>query len=179
MVEFVGKRTQFAADNNCGRCVPCREGTELLRDLYDEAFVENRTTGFEDVRESVQAFPPERVEEVTGVPHMKIVAAAETIAEAETCVFGWTLGLTEHSHGTERGIAMANLAAITGTLGKPGAGVSPFRGQNNVQGGGDMGPLPDSARGARSYGGITAVPTRLYLSGRWSRCDRVATSGPR
>jgi formate dehydrogenase major subunit len=63
-------------------------------------------------------------------------------------VFGWTLGLTEHSHGTENVLAMANLAAITGNLGKPGTGVSPFRGQNNVQGGGgDMGPLPDNFPG--------------------------------
>ena len=76
------------------------------------------------------------------------VAAAETIAAADACVFGWTLGLTEHSHGTENVMAMANLAAVTGNLGKPGAGVSPFRGQNNVQGGGgDMGTLPGSLPG--------------------------------
>jgi formate dehydrogenase major subunit len=117
-------------------------------DLYDETFVAGRTTGFEDVREAVQEFTPERVEEVTGVPREEIVSAAETIAAADRCVFGWTLGLTEHSHGTENVIAMANLAAITGNLGKPGAGVSPFRGQNNVQGGGgDMGPLPDNFPG--------------------------------
>ncbi|PHQ37454.1 formate dehydrogenase subunit alpha [Halorubrum persicum] len=117
-------------------------------DLYDEAFVEERTTGFEAVREAVQEFTPERVEEVTGVPHEEIVSAAETIADADRCVFGWTLGLTEHSHGTENVMAMANLAAVTGNLGKPGTGVSPFRGQNNVQGGGgDMGPLPDNFPG--------------------------------
>jgi formate dehydrogenase major subunit len=120
----------------------------INNDLYDETFVEERTTGFEDVRESVQEFTPERVEEVTGVPHEEIVSAAETIAEADACTFGWTLGLTEHSHGTENVLAMANLAAVTGNLGKPGAGVSPFRGQNNVQGGGgDMGPLPDNFPG--------------------------------
>ena len=117
-------------------------------DLHDEAFVEERTTGFEEVVESVQEFTPDRVEEITGVPHEEIVSAAETIAAADTCVFGWTLGLTEHSHGTENVIAMANLAAVTGNLGKPGTGVSPFRGQNNVQGGGgDMGPLPDNFPG--------------------------------
>ena len=117
-------------------------------DLHDEAFVEERTTGFEEVVESVQEFTPDRVEEITGVPNEEIVSAAETIAAADTCVFGWTLGLTEHSHGTENVIAMANLAAVTGNLGKPGTGVSPFRGQNNVQGGGgDMGPLPDNFPG--------------------------------
>jgi len=117
-------------------------------DLHDEEFVAERTTGFEEVKESVQEFGPDRVEEVTGVPHEEVVSAAETIAAADRCVFGWTLGLTEHSHGTENVIAMANLAAVTGNLGKPGTGVSPFRGQNNVQGGGgDMGPLPDNFPG--------------------------------
>jgi formate dehydrogenase major subunit len=120
----------------------------INNDLYDESFVAKRTTGFEEIREAVQEFTPERVEEVTGVPREEIASAAETIAAADRCVFGWTLGLTEHSHGTENVVAMANLAAITGNLGKPGAGVSPFRGQNNVQGGGgDMGPLPDNFPG--------------------------------
>jgi len=120
----------------------------LNNDLQDDQFVEARTNGIEDVRESVQEFTPERVEEVTGVPPEEIASAAETIADADACVFGWTLGLTEHSHGTENVLAMANLAAVTGNLGKPGTGVSPFRGQNNVQGGGgDMGPLPDNFPG--------------------------------
>ena len=140
----------------------------IEENLYDEAFVENRTTGFEAVRESVQEFTPERVEEITGVPHEEIVSAAETIAAADTCVFGWTLGLTEHSHGTENVIAMANLAAITGNLGRPGTGVSPFRGQNNVQGGGgDMGPLPDNFPG---YQDIADDEIRAKFEDAWS-CD--------
>ncbi|MFB6173562.1 MAG: formate dehydrogenase subunit alpha, partial [Halobacteriales archaeon] len=134
-------------------------------DLYDETFVAERTTGFEEVREAVQEFTPERVEEVTGVPHEEIVAAAETVAAADRCVFGWTLGLTEHSHGTENVVAMANLAAVTGNLGKPGAGVSPFRGQNNVQGGGgDMGPLPDNFPG---YQDIKDDEVRAKFEDAW------------
>jgi formate dehydrogenase major subunit len=137
----------------------------IEEDLYDETFVAERTTGFEDVKESVAEFTPERVEEVTGVPHDEIVSAAETIAAADTCVFGWTLGLTEHSHGTENVIAMANLAAVTGNLGKPGAGVSPFRGQNNVQGGGgDMGPLPDNFPG---YQDIADDEVRAKFEDAW------------
>ena len=137
-------------------------------DLYDEEFVDERTTGFQDVTESVQEFTPERVEEISGVPHEEIVSAAETIAEADTCVFGWTLGLTEHSHGTENVIAMANLAAITGNLGKPGTGVSPFRGQNNVQGGGgDMGPLPDNFPG---YQDVADDEIRAKFEDAWD-CD--------
>jgi len=137
-------------------------------DLHDEAFVAERTTGFEDVREAVQEFTPERVEEVTGVPPAEIEAAAETIAAADTCVFGWTLGLTEHSHGTENVMAMANLAAVTGNLGEPGTGVSPFRGQNNVQGGGgDMGPLPDNFPG---YQDVADDEVRAKFEDAWD-CD--------
>jgi len=134
-------------------------------DLHDESFVDERTTGFEDVKEAVQEFTPERVEEVTGVPPEEIAAAAETVAAADACVFGWTLGLTEHSHGTENVMAMANLAAVTGNLGKPGAGVSPFRGQNNVQGGGgDMGPLPDNFPG---YQDIADDEIRAKFEDAW------------
>ena len=140
----------------------------IENDLYDEAFVTERTTGFEDVAAAVQEFTPERVEDVTGVPPEEIASAAETIAAADTCVFGWTLGLTEHSHGTENVIAMANLAAITGNLGKPGAGVSPFRGQNNVQGGGgDMGPLPDNFPG---YQDVADDEVRAKFEDAWD-CD--------
>jgi formate dehydrogenase major subunit len=117
-------------------------------DLHDEAFVAERTRGFDAMREAVAEFTPDLVEDVTGVSSEEVAAAAETIAAADTCVFGWTLGLTEHAHGTENVMAMGNLAAVTANLGKPGAGVSPFRGQNNVQGGGgDMGPLPDNFPG--------------------------------
>jgi len=140
----------------------------IENDLYDADFVAERTTGFEDVAEAVQEFTPERVEEVSGVPPAEIASAAETIAEADSCVFGWTLGLTEHSHGTENVIAMANLAAITGNLGKPGTGVSPFRGQNNVQGGGgDMGPLPDNFPG---YQDIADDEIRSKFEDAWD-CD--------
>ncbi|WP_049947690.1 molybdopterin-dependent oxidoreductase [Candidatus Halobonum tyrrellensis] len=162
-------------------------------DLQDEEFLEERTTGFEPeeepehdsaddrdqrtedrdagreaVKQAVQEFTPERVEEITGVPPEEIASAAETIAAADTCVFGWTLGLTEHSHGTENVMAMANLAAVTGNLGKPGAGVSPFRGQNNVQGGGgDMGPLPDNFPG---YQDIGKDEVRAKFEKAWN-CD--------
>jgi len=137
-------------------------------DLHDEAFVAERTSGFEEMKAAVQEFTPERVEEITGVPPEAIEAAAETIAEADACVFGWTLGLTEHSHGTENVMAMANLAAVTGNLGRPGTGVSPFRGQNNVQGGGgDMGPLPDNFPG---YQDVADDEVRATFEDAWD-CD--------
>jgi len=148
----------------------------IENDLYDEEFVAERTTGFEAVAESVKEFTPERVEEVTGVPHEDIASAAETVAAADRCLFGWTLGLTEHSHGTENVIAMANLAAITGNLGEVGTGVSPFRGQNNVQGGGgDMGPLPNNFPG---YQDVADDEIRAKFEDAWG-CEIPAEYGYR
>jgi formate dehydrogenase major subunit len=120
----------------------------IEHDLYDEAFVERNTKNFEALREKVQPYTPEQVEETAGVPAEELRAAAETLAEAETVVFGWAMGMTQQSHGTRNVLALANLALVLGQVGKPGAGLSPFRGQNNVQGGGgDMGTLPGSLPG--------------------------------
>ncbi|OYR42970.1 formate dehydrogenase subunit alpha [Halorubrum sp. Ib24] len=116
--------------------------------LHDEAFVERNTKNFDALKEKVQAFTPEKVEELAGVPPEELASAAETLAAADTVVFGWAMGMTQQSHGTENLLAMADLALLLGQLGKPGAGLSPFRGQNNVQGGGgDMGTLPGSLPG--------------------------------
>jgi formate dehydrogenase major subunit len=120
----------------------------IEHDLQDEAFIERNTRNFEAVKEKVQAFTPDRVEELAGVAPEELASAAETLAEADTVVFGWAMGMTQQSHGTENLIAMADLALVLGQVGKPGAGLSPFRGQNNVQGGGgDMGTLPGSLPG--------------------------------
>lgn len=120
----------------------------IANDLHDDEFIEQRTTGFDPVAETVERFTPEFVEEKAGVPPEELKNAAETIATADSCVFCWTLGLAEHTHGTENIYAMANLALITGHIGTPKSGLSPFRGQNNVQGGGgDMGPIPNNFPG--------------------------------
>jgi len=120
----------------------------IENDLHDEEFIERNTTGFERVKEKVQPYTPEQVEEVTGVPPEELKSAAETLAEADSVVFGWAMGMTQQSTGTQNLIAIADLALALGQVGKPGAGLSPFRGQNNVQGGGgDMGTLPGSLPG--------------------------------
>ncbi|WP_158055444.1 formate dehydrogenase subunit alpha [Halorussus halophilus] len=117
-------------------------------DLHDEEFIEERTKHFEQVKEKVEPFTPEKVEELAGVAPEDLKQAAETIATADTCIFGWAMGMTQHAHGTRNVIAITNLALVTGNLGKPRAGLSPFRGQNNVQGGGgDMGPAPHNLPG--------------------------------
>jgi formate dehydrogenase major subunit len=120
----------------------------IENDLHDEAFIERNTRNFDALVEKVEAFTPERVEELAGVPPEELASAAETLAAADSVVFGWAMGMTQQSHGTENLLAMADLALVLGQVGKPGAGLSPFRGQNNVQGGGgDMGTLPGSLPG--------------------------------
>ncbi|WP_137285642.1 molybdopterin-dependent oxidoreductase [Halorussus salinisoli] len=119
--------------------------------LHDEAFIEERTKHFDELKETVEPYTPEAVAEVTDVPPAELKRAAETIAAADTCVYGWAMGLTQHSHGTRNALAIANLALLCGHLGKPRSGLSPFRGQNNVQGGGgDMGPIPNTLPGYQS-----------------------------
>jgi formate dehydrogenase major subunit len=117
-------------------------------DLHDEAFIDENVHNFEELKEKVEPFTPEEVERLAGVPPEELKNAAETIATADSCVFAWAMGLTQHSHGTQNLLAMSNLALVTGHLGKPNSGLSPFRGHNNVQGGGgDMGTLPNCLPG--------------------------------
>lgn len=120
----------------------------IENDLQDDEFIQSRTTGFEKLKRKVEPFTPEEVERLADVPPDELRKAAETIATADSCVFGWALGMTQHTHGTRNVLALANLALVTGHIGKPKSGLSPFRGHNNVQGGGgDMGPAPHTLPG--------------------------------
>ncbi|WP_076610198.1 formate dehydrogenase subunit alpha [Natronorubrum thiooxidans] len=120
----------------------------IQHDLHDEAFIADNTHDFDELKRKVEPFTPDEVERLCGVDPADLASAAETIATADTCVFGWAMGMTQHAHGTQNVLALANLALVTGHLGKPNAGLSPFRGHNNVQGGGgDMGTLPSTLPG--------------------------------
>jgi len=112
-------------------------------ELADTAFIEARCENFEEFRESLQNFPLDLVEKVTGVPGEKVAAAARMYASNSPASIFYAMGITQHTHGTDNVMAVANLAMLTGNIGKPGAGVNPLRGQNNVQGACDMGALPN------------------------------------
>ncbi|OFZ56451.1 MAG: formate dehydrogenase subunit alpha [Bdellovibrionales bacterium RIFOXYC1_FULL_54_43] len=118
--------------------------------LADEKFLSARCEGLEDFRAALQKFDLESVEKITGVPKEKIRAAARMYASSKSAVTVYSLGITEHSHGTDNVLAIANLAMITGNVGKRYAGVMPMRGQNNVQGACDMGCIPGSFPGSQS-----------------------------
>ena len=111
--------------------------------LDDTEFVADRCENFEAFKESLSAFDLAFVEQVTGVPRSKIEAAARLYATTKPASILYTMGITQHSHGTDNVMAVANLAMLTGNVGKPASGVNPLRGQNNVQGACDMGGLPN------------------------------------
>jgi formate dehydrogenase major subunit/formate dehydrogenase alpha subunit len=110
--------------------------------LTDDAFIAKHTQGFEAVREKLSAYTPEGAEAVTGVPADAIRQAARDYAGTPKAGIYYTLGITEHTHGTDNVYALANLVLMTGHLGVRSAGMNPLRGQNNVQGANDAGATP-------------------------------------
>ena len=116
----------------------------IIRDgLMNTDFIETRTEGIEDVEKLVAAYTPERVSEITGVFANQIVEAAHLYAKAQRASIVYSMGITQHTTGVDNVRSLANLAMITGQIGRPGTGVNPLRGQNNVQGACDMAALPN------------------------------------
>jgi formate dehydrogenase alpha subunit len=114
----------------------------LEESLQDNGFIESRTEGYEEFRETVQRYSPELVEPITGVPAGDIREAARLYGEAEKASIFFSMGITQHTTGVDNVVSTANLAMLTGNVGRPGTGVNPLRGQNNVQGACDIGGLP-------------------------------------
>ena len=114
----------------------------IENDLQDDEFIANRTKGYEELKETVMKYDLDRVAEITEADPELIERAALEYAKAENAAIVYSLGITEHSHGADNVMSTANLAMLTGNVGKLGAGVNPLRGQNNVQGACDMGALP-------------------------------------
>ena len=126
----------------------------LDEDLWDRDFVANRTEGFEEWVKSLEPYTPDYVEHLTEVPKEQMMEAARLYAKppfSGSC-FVWGMGLTQHTNGTATCYAVLNLALLAGQMGKPGNGISPLRGQNNVQGCGDAGCLPNSLPGYQVLG---------------------------
>jgi len=106
-------------------------------------FIKGRTENYDDLLRSVRDFTPEKAEEITGVPADDIRRAARMYWKAGAASIVYSMGITQHTTGVDNVLSVANLALLTGQIGRPGAGVCPLRGQNNVQGSCDMGALPN------------------------------------
>jgi predicted molibdopterin-dependent oxidoreductase YjgC len=115
--------------------------------LHNETFVERATEGFEDYATSVEPFTLDEGERLTGVPAEVIRETAHAYARADRAVICWTLGITEHHNAVDNVLALINLGLLCGHVGRYGSGLNPLRGQNNVQGGGDMGAIPNKLPG--------------------------------
>jgi formate dehydrogenase major subunit len=116
---------------------------EVIRlGLTDAEFIRDRTTNFEALAETVGNYPPERAAQITGVDAAVIRRVARVWGEARAGVIFWGMGISQHTTGTDNARCLIAMCAITGNVGRPGSGLHPLRGQNNVQGASDMGLIP-------------------------------------
>ena len=110
--------------------------------LTDEAFIRDRTVGFEQLERTLRAYSPEAMQYVVGIPAAEIRAAARLYATSKNSMIFWGMGVSQHVHGTDNARCLISLALMTGQIGRRGTGLHPLRGQNNVQGASDVGLIP-------------------------------------
>ncbi|MHC4982437.1 MAG: formate dehydrogenase subunit alpha [Planctomycetota bacterium] len=137
----------------------------IAEDLHDRRFIAERTEGFEQLRALVEAYTPELAEKITGAPAESIVQAARCYARAPAAAIVYSMGITQHTTGTDNVRSLADLAMLTGNVGRPSTGVNPLRGQNNVQGACDLGALPNVFSG---YQKVTDAEVRRKFAAAWS-----------
>jgi formate dehydrogenase major subunit len=116
---------------------------EIIRlGLTDDEFIRTRTSNFDALKDTVADYPPERAEQISGVPADTIRRVAREWGQAGAGIIFWGMGISQHTTGTDNARCLIAMCSITGNVGKPGAGLHPLRGQNNVQGASDMGLIP-------------------------------------
>jgi formate dehydrogenase major subunit len=142
-------------------------GREIIAaGLHHRSFIERATTGFDEYRACIEPWTLDRAEAVTGVPAETIRELAHAYATADRAQLCWTLGITEHHNAVDNVVSLINLSLLTGHVGRFGSGVQPLRGQNNVQGGGDMGALPNRIPG---FHDVEDDEARTTLERVWGR----------
>ncbi len=130
----------------------------------NEKFIKERTEGFEELKKAVTSYTPEKVEEITGIKADDLREAARVYATSEKSSIVYAMGITQHVTGTDNVLSLANLAMVTGQIGRPSTGVNPLRGQNNVQGACDLGGLPNVYSG---YQKVTDSGARGKFQKAW------------
>ena len=146
----------------------------IAEGLTDTEFITTRTENYEALAESVAPWTPARAAAETGLEAADIIAAARLYAGAKRAMIFYSMGITQHSHGVDNVRCVASLAMLTGNIGRPGSGVNPLRGQNNVQGGCDMGALPDLYSG---YQKVSDPENRQKFATAWRVPALPATPG--
>jgi len=148
--------------------------TIINENLYKQDFISNRTEGFEELRQAISQYSPEKVESITGVPRKLFQKAARTYATAETATIIYGAGITQHTTGTDNVLNLANLALICGQVGRAGTGVLPLGYQNNGQGACDMGALADFLPG---YVSPDDEVSRKRIAQQWGIDDLPSNPG--
>ncbi len=133
--------------------------------LYNTKFIDERTEGFKEYSASLEEFTPQWAEIVTSVPASDIEEAARIYAKAGSAAFYWGMGISQSVHGTDNTVSIANLALMCGYLGRPGTGLNPLRGQNNVQGCSDSGGLPAVYPG---YQNVNDKEVQVRFEKKWN-----------
>ena len=146
----------------------------ITENLYDSQYVKSCTSGFEALRDKVLEYPPERAEEISGVPADLIRQCARELAATKPAMLIYTLGITEHTCGVNNVLACADLQMLLGNVGFECGGVNPLRGQNNVQGACDMGALPNVFPG---YQKVVDPAAREKFEQAWATTDLPAENG--
>ncbi len=136
----------------------------LEKGWEDKSFIEERTEGFDEFKATVMQYPPAKASEITGIPVEKLYEAAEILAKNSPMAVIWAMGITQHIVGVRNVMDLANLQMLLGNMGKPGGGVNPLRGQNNVQGACDMGGLPNVYT---AYQSVTNDEVREKFAKAW------------
>ena len=116
--------------------------TVIEEGLTDEDFLRDRASNFEALRENVKAYSPEAMAPICGIPAETLREVARAFAKAKSAMILWGMGISQHVHGTDNARCLIALVTVTGQIGKPGSGLHPLRGQNNVQGASDAGLIP-------------------------------------
>jgi formate dehydrogenase alpha subunit len=142
----------------------------IAQDWMKQDFITTRTENFDALKEAVKDCTPQWGEDITGVPAEMIIEAAQVYSQAGAAAIFWAMGITQSSHGVDNVQALANLALLTGNFGKPGSGVNPLRGQNNVQGACDMGGLPNVITG---YQPVIDENVRAKFENAWQTSVKI------
>jgi formate dehydrogenase major subunit len=116
--------------------------TIITEGLTDAQYIAGYTEGFDDLKEKIKEFPPEKMEQICGIPAETLKEVARIYAKAKSSIIFWGMGISQHVHGTDNARCLIALALTTGQIGRPGTGLHPLRGQNNVQGASDAGLIP-------------------------------------
>ncbi len=142
----------------------------LQEGLQDDAFIAERTEGFDAVRDTLKQFSVEEAAQISGIPAEQLAEAAKLYASADKASVVYSMGITQHTHGTDNVLSLANLAMLTGSMGKASAGVNPLRGQNNVQGACDLGALPNVYPG---YQKVTDPGVQAKFAAAWGTAPKT------